>query len=169
MAPYIIIVVGYLVSHIHGQISFDKNMDHISVMRCMCLSTRTPLLSSSLSLRIECRAVIALVHLSTTNFYSLSFLPSSVLLSGERTAAATPYIIQSDSRPVGCRRAAVLPTAGEKDATEHYCQFPSFLKSCPRDGAPLAPSPLGEKRALSAAAGGPDVDADGADDGWMCV
>ena len=57
----------------------------------------------SLSLRIECRAVIALVHLSTTNFYSLSFLPSSVLLSGERTAAATPYIIQSDSRPVGCR------------------------------------------------------------------
>ena len=122
------------------------------------------------SLRIECRAVIALVHLSTTNFYSLSFLPSSLRSSslsggGRRAAAAaTPYIIQSDWAAV----AAALPTtAGEKDATEHYCQFPSFFKIWPRRRRSARPLAVGAKaRTFGGREGDGSVCTTGR---WMCV
>ena len=54
----------------HRIAATDRDRDHL----CLSVHSNSTSLSPSLSLRIECRAVIALVHLSTTNFYSLSFL-----------------------------------------------------------------------------------------------
>ena len=60
------------------------DLDHPVSLCCIC----GPLRLSS-PLRIECRAVIALVHLSTTNFYSLSFLPCFVPSFSRRTDGRT--------------------------------------------------------------------------------